>query len=399
MRVCVTGIGCVSGIGLNVEEHLRSFRDGRDGLGAVTLFPTRHEEPVSEVKRTNEALKEQLGIPVSAALSRTALLGMTAAFEALADSGLDLSDRDRPLRVGLISSTSTGGMDLTESFYPSFRENPAQDRLRYVASHDAGDSTERIASFLGITGFRSTVSTACSSAANAIMLGTRMIRQGMLDVVVAGGTDALCKFTLNGFASLMILDKKPCRPFDVSRAGLNLGEGAGYLVLQSEATVGKTPYCFLSGYANANDAFHQTASSSEGTGAFLAMKGALDKAGLQPEEVDYINAHGTGTPNNDASESQAIRRLFGNRIPSFSSTKAFTGHTLGAAGALEAVFSVLSLERGILYPNLNFTAPIEETGLIPVTCYQEGISLRSVLSNSFGFGGNNASLLFRKDDK
>lgn len=122
MRVCVTGIGCVSGIGLNVEEHLRSFRDGRDGLGAVTLFPTRHEEPVSEVKRTNEALKEQLGIPVSAALSRTALLGMTAAFEALADSGLDLSDRDRPLRVGQISSTSTGGMDLTESFYPSFRE-------------------------------------------------------------------------------------------------------------------------------------------------------------------------------------------------------------------------------------------------------------------------------------
>ena len=286
MRVCVTGIGCVSGIGLNVEEHLRSFRDGRDGLGAVTLFPTRHEEPVSEVKRTNEALKEQLGIPVSAALSRTALLGMTAAFEALADSGLDLSDRDRPLRVGLISSTSTGGMDLTESFYPSFRENPAQGRLRYVASHDAGDSTERIASFLGITGFRTTVSTACSSAANAIMLGARMIRQGMLDVVVAGGTDALCKFTLNGFASLMILDKKPCRPFDVSRAGLNLGEGAGYLVLQSEATVGKTPYCLLSGYANANDAFHQTASSSEGTGAFLAMKGALDKAGLQPEEVD-----------------------------------------------------------------------------------------------------------------
>lgn len=279
MRVCVTGIGCVSGIGLNVEEHLRSFRDGRDGLGAVTLFPTRHEEPVSEVKRTNEALKEQLGIPVSAALSRTALLGMTAAFEALADSGLDLSDRDRPLRVGQISSTSTGGMDLTESFYPSFRENPAQGRLRYVASHDAGDSTERIASFLGITGFRTTVSTACSSAANAIMLGARMIRQGMLDVVVAGGTDALCKFTLNGFASLMILDKKPCRPFDVSRAGLNLGEGAGYLVLQSEATVGKTPYCLLSGYANANDAFHQTASSSEGTGAFLAMKGALDKAG------------------------------------------------------------------------------------------------------------------------
>lgn len=399
MNVCITGIGCVSGIGMNVEEHLCSFRSGRNGLGPVTLFPTHHKEPVSEVKRTNEILKQQLGIAPSCKLSRTALLGMAAAREALADSGLDLSAPDRKLRVGLISSTSTGGMDLTESFYPSFRENSAHGRLRYVASHDAGDSTERIAAFLGIDGFRTTVSTACSSAANALMLGARMIRQGMLDVVIAGGTDALCKFTLNGFASLMILDKESCRPFDDSRAGLNLGEGAGYLVLQSEATVSKAPYCLLSGYANANDAFHQTASSSEGTGAFLSMKGALDKAGVQPEEVDYINAHGTGTPNNDASESQAIRRLFEGRIPPFSSTKAFTGHTLGAAGALEAVFSVLALKYGILYPNLNFSTPIEGTGLIPVTRYQEGIPLRSVLSNSFGFGGNNTSLLFRQFNK
>lgn len=399
MKICITGIGCVSGIGLNVGEHLCSFRDGRDGLGPVTLFPTQHEVPVSEVKQTNEAFKQRLGIPLSCELSRTALLGMIAAREAFSDAGLDEVTTDKPLRIGLISSTSTGGMDLTESFYPSFREDSERNgRLRYVISHDAGDSTERIASFLGITGFRTTISTACSSAANAIMMGARMIRQGMLDVVIAGGTDALCKFTLNGFSSLMILDKRPCRPFDESRAGLNLGEGAGYLVLQSEATLAKTPYCLLSGYANANDAFHQTASSSEGQGAFLAMKGALDKAGLKAEEVDYINAHGTGTPNNDASESQAICRLFVDKIPSFSSTKVFTGHALGAAGGLEAVFSVLSLHKGILYPNLNFSSPIEETGLIPVTRYQEGIPLHFVLSNSFGFGGNNASLLFQQFD-
>lgn len=396
MRICVTGIGCVSGIGVNAGEHLRSFRDGQDGLGPVTLFATNHDVPVSEVKRTNEVLKRQLGIPLSDERSRTALLGMAAACEAVSDAGLDLQVSDSALRIGLISSTSTGGMDLTESFYPSFRENPSQGRLRYVVSHDAADSTERIADYLGVTGFRTTISTACSSAANAIMMGARMIRQGMLDVVIAGGTDALCKFTLNGFASLMILDKKPCRPFDTSRAGLNLGEGAGYLVLQSESTLSKTPYCLLSGYANANDAYHQTASSTDGTGAFLAMKGALDKAGLKPEDVDYINAHGTGTPNNDASESQAIRRLFGNRVPGFSSTKAFTGHTLGAAGGLEAVFSVLSLRHRISYPNLNFSTPIEETRLIPLTRYQEGIYLRSVLSNSFGFGGNNTSLLFRQ---
>lgn len=396
MRVCVTGIGCVSGIGLNVEEHCRSFRERRDGLGPVTLFPTHHRVPVSEVKRTHEALKASLGIPTSSTLSRTALLGMTAAREALSDAALDLQGTSRHLRVGLISSTSTGGMDLTESFYPLFRANPAHGRLRNVASHDAADSTERIASFLGIHGFRTTISTACSSAANAILLGARMIRQGMLDVVIAGGTDALCKFTLNGFASLMILDREPCRPFDASRSGLNLGEGAGYLVLQSEETVKKQPYCLLSGYANANDAFHQTASSSDGNGAYQSMKGALDKAGLQPADVDYINAHGTGTPNNDVSESAAICRLFGGQPPCFSSTKAFTGHTLGAAGGLETVFSVLSLHRGILWPNLNFTTPIPETGLVPVTHYREGVALRAVLSNSFGFGGNNASLLFRQ---
>lgn len=388
----MTGIGCVSGIGMNVEEHIRSFRRGQNGLGAVTLFATHHTEPVSEVKCTNNSLKQQLKLPEAETFSRTALLGMLAAREALSDAGTDLSGS---LRVGLISSTSTGGMDLTESFYPAFRENPAHGRLRYVASHDAADSTERIASLLGITGFRTTVSTACSSAANAIMLGARLIRQGMLDVAIAGGTDALCKFTLNGFASLMILDKAPCRPFDATRAGLNLGEGAGYIVLQSEASLNKAPYGLLSGYANANDAFHQTASSADGTGAWLAMKGALDKVGLQPDEVDYINAHGTGTPNNDASESMAIRRLFGDKTPPFSSTKAFTGHTLGAAGGIEAVFSVLSLHHGFLYPNLNFAAPIPETGLIPVRVWQEGQPIHSVLSNSFGFGGNNASLLFQ----
>lgn len=393
MRICVTGIGCVSGIGLNVNEHIHSFQSGKDGLAKITLFPTRHEEPVSEVKYTNNLLKEIVRLPESNIISRTALLGMIAAHEAFNDSGVKLHEG---LRIGLISSTSTGGMDLTESFYPVFREDQSLGRLRNVVSHDAGDSTERIAAYLGLTGFRTTISTACSSAANAIMLGARMIKIGLLDVALVGGTDALCKFTLNGFSSLMILDKAPCRPFDETRAGLNLGEGAGYLLLQSEETVTKTPYCELAGYANANDAFHQTASSAQGIGAYLAMKGALEKASLQPEDIDYINAHGTGTPNNDASESTAIRRLFGQSVPPFSSTKPFTGHTLGAAGGLEAVFSVLSIHKGILFPNKNFITPIPETGLIPVTHYSDRQDIRTVLSNSFGFGGNNTSLVFCK---
>jgi 3-oxoacyl-[acyl-carrier-protein] synthase-1 len=196
------------------------------------------------------------------------------------------------------------------------------------------------------TDYLATVSTACSSSANAILLGTRLIKHGFLDRVVVGGTDALTLFTLNGFNSLMILDHDRCRPFDNTRNGLNLGEGAAYLVLESGDAAkkeGKKPLCEIKGYGNACDAYHQTASSPEGHGAFISMKHALDVAGLEPNDIAYINTHGTGTRNNDLSEGTAIQRLFGDNIPKCSSTKAFTGHTLGAAGAIEAVICVISL--------------------------------------------------------
>ncbi|MCD7975644.1 MAG: beta-ketoacyl-[acyl-carrier-protein] synthase family protein [Tannerellaceae bacterium] len=396
MKVFISGIGVVSGIGMNAEEHLDSFRCGRNGLGKVTLFPTRREEPVCEVKADNAALKEYLGITSREHISRTALLGMVAAREAFQDG--DLASL-HPLRIGLISSTSTGGMDLTEHFYPLFRSDHRKGRLRNIVGYDPGESTGRIASYLGIKDFRTTISTGCSSSANAILMGVRMIRQGLLDVVVAGGTDALSKFILNGFASLGILDDEPCRPFDDSRAGLNPGEGAGYVVLQSETTLFKKPYCELAGYANTNDVFHVPASPETANGAFFAMKQALEKAGIQPGEIDYIHAHGTGIPEKDASESRAISHLFGTNIPPFSSTKPFIGHTLGAAGGVDAVLSVLSIEKGIHFPNLNFKEPVAGTGLIPVTEYKEKLPVRTVLSNSFGFGGNNTSLIFRKVEK
>lgn len=392
MQVCITGIGVISGIGKDVAENLASLQAGRHGMGPVSLFPTRHAVPVGEVKADNEQLAACLGLQAGL-YSRTALLGMTAAREACADAGLD-DDAKQALRIGLISSTSVGGMDLTEQFYPAFRRNTGKGRLRYVATHDCGDSTERMARWLGIRDYVTTVSTACSSAANAIIFGARLIRAGYLDCVIAGGTDALCRFTLNGFSSLMILDREHCRPFDASRAGLNLGEGAGYVVMQSEASVRRPPYCLLAGYANANDAFHQTASSPEGDGPYLAMKQALQRSGLQAADIQYINVHGTGTPNNDLSEGIALQRLFGPGVPPFSSTKAFTGHTLGAAGGIEAVYSVLAVRRGILFPCLNFREPMPETGLVPNTTWQAGLPLRAVLSNSFGFGGNNASLIF-----
>lgn len=386
----VTGLGCVTAIGRDVEEN--------------ALFGSREQGAGSKGQGTGNISNSSLHLvpctllPVPCSLSlfpcsRTAQLGVMAAGEALRDAGFSFGEGNT--RIGLVSSTSTGGMDLTEQYYPAFRKDHSAGRLRYFARHDAADSTECIASHLGITGFRTTVSTACSSAANAIMFGARLVRSGMLDVVVAGGTDALCRFTIDGFASLKILDPLPCRPFDASRAGLNLGEGAGYIVLQNEASLRRRPYCRLAGYANANDAFHQTASSAAGTGAYLAMAGALEKAGLPPSGIDYINAHGTGTPNNDASESAALLRLFGDKVPPFSSTKGFTGHCLGAAGGIEAVYSVLAISRGIIPPNKNFTTPMPETGLVPVTHYSEGNKVRAVLSNSFGFGGNNAALVFQ----
>lgn len=408
MKIYVTGLGVVSGIGIGVSENIEALKQGRHGIGKVTLFPTTLDVPVSEVKRSNEKLKQMLSLPPQRTVSRTALLGMLAAEEALKDSGLDIQLKS-PLRIGLISATSVGGMDLSEHFYESFRQNHHQGRLREVIAHDCGASTELIAAHLGIKDFVTTISTACSSAANAIMLGARMIKFGQLDAAIVGGTDALCRFTLNGFNSLMILDKEHCRPFDRSRAGLNLGEGAGFLVLQSEKslqserslqsgstdkTLQRTPYCELTGYANTNEAYHQTGSSPEGDGAFSSMNEAIISSGISPEEIDYINVHGTGTPGNDASEGAALRRIFGDRVPPFSSVKAFIGHTLGASEGIEAVYSVLSIYKGMIYPNMNFKEAMPDTGLIPETSFREGLPIRHVLSNSFGFGGNDSSLLF-----
>lgn len=395
MKIYVTGLGVVSGIGIGVDENIDALRQQKHGIGKITLFPTALDVPASEVKYTNEELNRLLSIPPKKAVSRTALLGMLAAKEALEDAQLPEYESKSPrLRIGFISATSVGGMDLSEHFYQQFKENPNRGKLREIVSHDCGASTDLIASYLGVKDYVTTISTACSSAANAIMLGARMIKYGQLDVVVAGGTDALCRFTLNGFNSLMILDKEHCRPFDTSRAGLNLGEGAGYLVLQSENSLGRVPYCELTGYANVNEAYHQTGSSPEGDGAFLSMTEAILCADIAKKEIDYINVHGTGTPSNDASESRAIQRIFGEHIPAFSSVKAFIGHTLGASEGIEAVYSALSAHKGMVYPNLNFREAIPETGLIPVTEFKEGLPIRHVLSNSFGFGGNNSSLIF-----
>jgi 3-oxoacyl-[acyl-carrier-protein] synthase-1 len=395
-NIFVAGLGAISAIGNNVAECLSALEDERAGIGDITYLETVHrgQLPVAEVKLSNEELALRAG--VSPKITRTALLSLLAAKEALNGAGITAGTR---WRTGFISANTVGGMDKTEKFFAGLLSDPQNGRLRDVLQHECGAVTEWVADQLNIHDTVTTISTACSSSANAIFFGARLIRHGMLDVVVAGGTDALTKFTLNGFNTLMILDQQYCKPFDENRKGLNLGEGAGYVVLVSEqvaASLQTELYCRLSGYCNANDAYHQTASSPDGTGSYLAMKGALEHSGLQPSDIGYINLHGTGTQNNDSAEGTAIRRLFDPHYPKMSSTKSFTGHTLGACGGLEAVFSALSVQQGLIYPNLRLETPMEEFPFVPARTFLKNEPIRHVLSNSFGFGGNCSSLIFSK---
>jgi len=396
-KIYITGIGIISAIGDNVAETLDAVAKGKSGIGELENITTRHrnEIPIGEVKHTNPELIKILGLPEDTKITRTSLLGMVAAKEAMVWAGIKDT---KEFRTGIISATSVGGMSMTENYFQDFL-NPEKsgDWLKYIETHDCGDSTEVIANYLGIKDHISTISTACSSSANSIMLGARLIKNGLVDRVIVGGTDSLSKFTINGFMTLMILDREQCKPFDAERKGLNLGEGAGYVVLESEqAAAGKEILCELTGYGNSNDAYHQTASSPTGEGAYLAMQKAFQVSGLKPADIDYINAHGTGTEVNDMSEGTAIERIFGNNVPRISSTKAFTGHTLGACGGIEAVLSVLAIKYNMVYPSLNHSNQMSELKFTPTKVLTTDKPINNVLSNSFGFGGNSSALIFSR---
>jgi len=395
--VFVVGVGVISGIGNNVAECLHALVEGKTGIDKIKYLKTNHSDllPAAEVKLSNDELSAMSGL--GPAISRTAMLSMVAAREAWDNSGV--KNNLPSLRTGFVSASTTGGIDKTEEFLTHFLTDNNKGKLRDILHHECGSITTMVAEKLGIRNHISTISTACSSSANAIMYGARLIRHNMLDAVVAGGTDALTRFTLNGFNTLLVLDGEYCRPFDENRNGLNLGEGAGYVVLVSKRVASllkRDPYCALTGYFNANDAYHQTSTSTTGDGPYLAMTGALEMSGLQPQEIDYINLHGTGTQNNDSSEGAAIQRLFHPHYPKMSSTKSFTGHTLGASAGVEAVFSVLALHHGIIYPNLRLQTPMSAFPFVPETAFSRQPGLKHVLSNSVGFGGNCSSLTFSK---
>lgn len=389
--ICITGTGIISAIGNNTEENFRALMQEKSGIHPVELLSGKGVNGfvAGEIKLTNPQLAEMAGFPAAADLPRSALLALIAVKEALADANFATPDS---WRTGIVMGNTVGGMDLTEKFYHKNTGNNT-----FIKSHSCGFITEQVAELLDIKGFATTISTACSSGANAIMMGARLIKNGIVDRVIAGGTDALSLFTYNGFKSLMVVDPEICRPFDKNRAGMNLGEGAGIIILEKTKAAlkrGKKPLACLSGYTNANDAYHPTATSPDGTGPWLSMSKAIKNAGLSPHQISYINVHGTGTENNDITEAVALKRVFGENIPLFSSTKSYFGHTLGAAGGVEAVVSVLSLTRQMVFPNLFFSQPMYETPLEPVKHLLTNIPVHHVLSNSFGFGGNNTSLVF-----
>ena len=395
--VAITGMGIISSIGNSVEENYISLINNKAAITTIENISTVHANSikVGEIKKTNAELIAQLQLSKENNFSRTALLGTIAAKEAVANAGITSINE---YKTGLISATTVGGMDMTEKYYYDYFENP--ELRKHIISHNCGDSTHKIADEIGLKGMITTISTACSSAANAIMLGARLIKTGKLDRVIVGGTDALAKFTINGFKTLMILSDEYNKPFDNERKGLNLGEAAAFLVLESDEIIkkeNKKVLARVSGYGNANDAFHQTASSENGDGAYLAMKKAFDVAALNPSEIDYINVHGTATPNNDLSEGRAILRIYNEiPVPDFSSTKPFTGHTLAAAAAIEAVYSVLAIQNNLVFPSLNFETPMQEFNLTPQTTLKHK-NIEHVLSNSFGFGGNCSTLIFSKN--
>lgn len=386
--VYITGAGIISALGNGLDETRKALLDGKSGVGEIGILESVHHElPCGEVKITDRQLRDMLGIPAGKASNRTALLGIEAIRQAAAQACV------APENAFLVCGTTVGGMSSTEMHFLEMAESGRF--LDLLESHDSASTTALMASYFGIRGEMAvTVSTACSSSANAVIVGANMIKSGLADIVIAGGSESLSMFHLNGFNSLMVLDTERCRPFDEGRNGLNLGEGAAFVVLESHESVSKRnamPLAVLSGYGNRCDAFHQTASSPQGEGAFLAMSDALEMAGMEPCDIDYVNAHGTGTQNNDASESSALKRIFHDSMPPVSSTKPFTGHATSASGSIELVICMIAMQYGFVPANLGWKNRMED-GIVP-SAEKRNAVLKHVMCNSFGFGGNDSSLI------
>jgi 3-oxoacyl-[acyl-carrier-protein] synthase-1 len=388
----------VTALGLSVEENKAGLLSQKQALSFPEILDTQHRNlPLGEIKLDNEELKSLLAAP-GRLFNRTTLLGLLAMKETL--GYLPEGTRGGP-KIAFINATTVGGISEVENHYMEMISAEKEGAfMSLLDTFDSSDCSREIARFFHLSGFRATVSTACSSAINAIQFGARMIENGLTDIAICGGTDALSRFTLNGFNSLKNVDTELCRPFDQHRNGLNLGEGAGYLMLESESSAEKRnagPLALLAGYGNTNEAHHPTAPAPDGSGARRTMQAALARAGIGPEKIDFINAHGTATIGNDLAEGKAIAGLFGQQDhPPFSSLKSYLGHTLAASGSIEAILSCLALRDGFIPASLRFETPMEELGIRPQQTLLENACPEYILNNSFGFGGNDAAVVLRK---
>lgn len=393
-EIVVTGMGAITSIGLTIAENLRSLQQEISGIKKAKHFKSRYTESLvfGEIDQSDEALLSELGLDPGQGYTRTTLIALKAFREAVAHAQLSPEEIASD-RTAFISSSTVGGMCYTDDLYSdaNLQGTPSE----YVKNYEGSDHALQIVRLYDMKGITDVINTACSSSANAIALGARLLETGKADRVIAGGSDCLAKFTVNGFNSLRILSEEPCKPFDTNREGLSLGEAAAYVVLERKEDVkdsGKILARFA-GFGICNDAFHPSATSDDARGPRMAMELALKRAALSPSDIDYINAHGTGTPNNDITESYAFSKLF-DQVPPFSSTKSYVGHTLAAAGVIEAIYSILAIRNQELYPSLRVQEPIADFPFKPVLHYTPETEMKHVLSNSFGFGGNCTSLIF-----
>jgi 3-oxoacyl-[acyl-carrier-protein] synthase II len=400
-RAAVTGLGIITAIGPDVPSFWKNLLDGRCGIGAITLFDVSAHRSKNGAQVRSFDPHQYFSNRDLQRMSRCDQLGLKAAQEAIVDSGLDLKGENLE-RMGIFMGGGAGGIFSAERYRREMIQKGWQRvRPSLLLPFATCTITDWIAQRYGILGPRATMATACSSSATAIGYALSAIRWGEVDLALAGGSESLSEVTFGGFNSLRSLDEDRCRPFDLNRKGLSLGEGAAILVIEEAGHAlrrGAKIYAEVLGYGLTGDGHHMTAPDLEGNGALRAMEEALKDSGVGLQGVDTINAHGTATLANDLAETKAIKSLFGERagkIP-VSAIKSMVGHCLGAAGAVEAVATVLSVKEDRIPPTINYQTPDPECDLDYVPHRSRNLPVEVALSNSFAFGGNNTSLVFGK---
>ncbi|MCU7943429.1 MAG: beta-ketoacyl-[acyl-carrier-protein] synthase family protein [Candidatus Thiodiazotropha sp. (ex Cardiolucina cf. quadrata)] len=379
-----------SALGKGVDENLQALRSATSGLQPCSLQEVEFETWIGRVEGVeDEPLPEHLQA-FDCRNNRLAWMAVVEdGFRSTVQSAIERIGSER---IGLFIGTSTSGIASTESAYQHRDIETGSLTPEYSPqhSHNIFSSCWFLREALALKGPALTISTACSSSAKVFAAAHRYISSGLCDAAVVGGVDSLCLTTLYGFNSLGLISPQPCRPWGVERDGINIGEAAGFVLL--EPVNGSEHQGLFLGYGESSDAYHMSTPHPDGEGAAMAMRQAIERAGLSSDRIDYINLHGTATPSNDAAEDKAVWRLFNDSV-ACSSTKGWTGHTLGAAGITEAVFSLLSLKHGFL-PGTMQTEKIDPALHTSVLLESRSTALHYVLSNSFGFGGSNCSLLF-----